>query len=142
MWEVSVFFLRIAIGLYPVGIQGIKLIHSLCCEDRGVAVTSVSLTFQMGAVDHVAALGQAFESVMYHIVYGIDVSVVAYEGGFGVISSVDGVGRDVVKFWHLVQSGYLDIAVGVIIEFVAEGFFTFAAGSIVVGEHASLKIAV
>ena len=113
----------------------------LCGKDGGIAVAAVALALDVGAVHHIAAERQATERVVNHVVDGTEILVVADERGFLLVAGMDEHACDVREGRLTVESLYLDISVGVVVELVAEGLLALAACDVVVCEDALVEVA-
>ena len=139
--HLAVVALGIGIALQPVAVEGVEVVLQLRGQDGGVAVAAVALTLDVGAIDHVSAERQTAEGVVNHVVDGVEVLVAADEGCCLLVAGVYEHAGNVGEGGLMVQPFYLDVAVGVVVELVLEGFFSLAAGDVVVGEDAFVEVA-
>ena len=140
--HLAVVALRIAVCLKPVAIEGIEVVHGLCCQNGGVAVTAVAHTLMVGTIHHVSALRQTFEGVVHHVVDGIDVCIVADEGRLAFIARIDAEAFDVGKGRLVAKPLNLHVAEGMVGELVAECLVPCSIGYVAVSIDSIVEVAV
>ena len=133
--------LCICVALQPVAIERIHVVLELRSQDRGIAVATITLSFDVWAIHHIAAKCQATESVVHHIMDGTKVLVAADERRTFLVTRMDKHTCDVREGRLMVQSFYFDVSISVVVELVAERFITLAACNVIVGENAFIEVA-
>ena len=142
MRQTSSFTHRVSPCLYPVFERWSYIIHSLQRHSRRISVTTVSCTFQMRTVYHIAAESQAFHCILNHIMNRIQIGIRTFKSSSLLVISMNLQGFHPFSFWLLRKIRDTHISKSVMVEFISEIFPFCTTGYINITFTLFVKLAI